>query len=189
MKVITNDLMRDHRLALLASVPFHRWQRTQVLHYKVQLLATVATDEESGVRDAALPSPMQLLGMDIQQTPSFTCDMQNADLDPNRWHIPIRFEEAAAEQIRATTATNERKGEEVGRTEKEEVESSELVVGVQDALHRKNDGVVNTLCDDRGNIEAALVTEQYEEEEFGEIEGKFNLTSFLCLYVPDFLRQ
>ncbi len=176
MKVVTNDMMRDHRLALLASVPFYRWQRTQVLHYKVQL---VASTDESGV-DAALPPPMQLLDMDIQQTPSFTCDMQNVDLDPNRWHIPISFQEAA-EEIRATT--NERRGEEGGRTGKEEVvESSELVF-VEDALHR-NDGVANTLCD-RGNI-GAVAKEQHEEK-FGEIEGKFHLTSFLCLYVPDFL--
>ncbi len=174
MKVVTNDMMRDHRLALLASVPFYRWQRTKVLRYKVQSMMT----DESGVEVALLP--MQLL--DIQQTPSFTCDMQNVDSDPNRWHIPISFQEATGKENRTT---NERRGEEGGREGKEEeVESSELVV-VENALDR-NGGTANTPC---GRVIArAIVKEQHEK--IGEIEGKSHLlTSFLCLNVPDFLRR
>ncbi len=175
MKVITSDLMRDHRLALLASVPFYRWQRTQVLQYKVQSMAT----DENGVDVALLP--MQLL--DIQQTPLFTCDMQNVDGDPNRWHIPIRYEEATDQENRTT---NERRGEEGSTDENGEVlELSELEV-VENAMG-KNGDTVKTQCGQA--IVRAAVKDQHEEN-FGEIERKPHLlTSFLCLYVPDFLRR
>ncbi len=175
MKVVTNDMMRDHRVALLASVPFYRWQRTQVLRYKVQSMTT----DENGVEVALLP--MQLL--DIQQTPLFTYDMQTVDSDPNRWHIPISFQEATGEENRIT---NEKRGEEGGREGKEEVVESSELVDVENALDR-NGGTANTPCD---RVIARAVVKEQHEEKIGEIEEKsYPLTSFLCLYVPDFLRR
>ncbi len=183
MKVVTNDMMRDHRLALLPSVPFYRWQRTQVLRYKVQLTATDGDDESGVVEVVALPPSIQLL--EIQQTPSFTCDMQNVDGDPNRWHIPISFQEAVEKEIRTI---NKRRGEEggrMGREEQEVTESLELV-NVENDVERNDGAAANTLCD---RVNAGDIVKEQHKEKFGEIKGKFHQTSFLCLCVPDFLRM
>jgi hypothetical protein len=33
--VLTNDLMRDHRLSVFASIPFVRWRSSQIVYYSI----------------------------------------------------------------------------------------------------------------------------------------------------------
>ena len=69
--VITNDLMRDHRLAFLEPRPFLRWRSNQVLHFE---FSRGATDENPNP-DVFLIKP-EKFPREIQRT------------ENKRWHIP-----------------------------------------------------------------------------------------------------
>ena len=69
--VVTNDLMRDHRLAFLEPRPFLRWRSNQVLHFEFSKGAT----NESPNPDVFLIEP-ERFPREIQRT------------ENGRWHIP-----------------------------------------------------------------------------------------------------
>ena len=69
--VVTNDLMRDHRIAFLEPRPFLRWRSNQVLHFEFSKGAT----RESPNPDVFLIQP-EKFPREIQRTKN------------KRWHIP-----------------------------------------------------------------------------------------------------
>ena len=69
--VITNDLMRDHRLAFLEPRPFLRWRTTQIVHFDFSKAVEAGTsDPETFFREPAKFS------REIQRTSN------------KRWHLP-----------------------------------------------------------------------------------------------------
>ncbi|CAM9211126.1 unnamed protein product [Ectocarpus sp. 12 AP-2014] len=108
LTVVSNDEMRNHRMALLEPVPFKRWRKSQVrgFHFPVispkddsrgSSLSTGSSkssvDEEKGeknsergrhrppVQGSSPPLPI------VSPSPAFTRDMQV--LNKHAWHIPI----------------------------------------------------------------------------------------------------
>ncbi|CAM9861192.1 unnamed protein product [Ectocarpus fasciculatus] len=108
LTVVSNDEMRNHRMALLEPVPFKRWRKSQVrgFHFPAILpkegspglsastgSSKSSVDEEKGektsgrgrhrppVQGSSPPLPI------VCPSPAFTRDMQV--LDKHAWHIPI----------------------------------------------------------------------------------------------------
>ena len=69
--VVTNDLMRDHKLAFLEPRPFFRWRSNQVLHFE---FSRGATDDA--------PNPETFL----MKPEKFPREIQRTSNE--RWHIP-----------------------------------------------------------------------------------------------------
>lgn len=69
--VVTNDLMRDHRLAFLEPRPFIRWRTTQVMSFTF----SGAVKDDSCDPDLTINEPGKY-SREIQQS------------EVNRWHIP-----------------------------------------------------------------------------------------------------
>eukprot|EP00752_Nemacystus_decipiens_P002820 g2631.t1 len=85
LTVVSNDEMRNHRMALLEPVPFKRWRNSQVrgFHFPLALPADGGNTGGRGgsVSDSPPPPPV------VWPAPTFTRDMQ---AQSNAWHIPIR---------------------------------------------------------------------------------------------------
>ncbi|CAM9560077.1 unnamed protein product [Discosporangium mesarthrocarpum] len=79
--VVTNDEMRDHRMALLQPVPFQRWKNTQVRRFRI--LWDSACTSRQGTR-----TPLEVV---VQDPPHFTRDMQGTSPrgGVSTWHIPL----------------------------------------------------------------------------------------------------
>ncbi len=71
--VVTNDLMRDHRVAFLAPRPFIRWRMSHVVHF----------DFSSGVDDYSNSVPECFL----YEPSRFSREIQRTG-PSGRWHIP-----------------------------------------------------------------------------------------------------
>eukprot|EP00903_Cladosiphon_okamuranus_P019498 g17931.t1 len=103
LTVVSNDEMRNHRMALLEPVPFKRWRNSQVRGFHFPLVSPAeepsgpsasatssAGGKEVSERDRHSPTPT----LDspppppiVSPAPSFTRDMQ---VLKHAWHIPIR---------------------------------------------------------------------------------------------------
>ncbi|CAN0063616.1 unnamed protein product [Ectocarpus sp. 13 AM-2016] len=108
LTVVSNDEMRNHRMALLEPVPFKRWRKSQVrgFHFPAILpkdgsrglsvsngSRDSSADEDKGEKTSererhktpvqGSPSPLPI----VCPSPAFTRDMQV--LNKHAWHIPI----------------------------------------------------------------------------------------------------
>lgn len=91
--VVSNDLMRDHRLALLPEVPFLRWKRTQIIHYRF------TRPGYEGLQCKPV--------IELRPPPPFTRDVQKCR-QKNVWHLPIETQsEIVQESIIPQTEAND----------------------------------------------------------------------------------
>ena len=83
VRVVSNDLMRDHRLALLQPRPFLRWKTTQMLRFAFSHAHQIGLSNTSGWQ------PPQVT---LQDPVPFSVEMQRCSTPDGHcsWHIPIR---------------------------------------------------------------------------------------------------
>ncbi|CAM9249804.1 unnamed protein product [Chrysoparadoxa australica] len=116
--VISNDLMRDHRLALLEPTPFRRWKATQMRRYgfrwdltkpagqetdpdtqpedEQEHLAPVLELEQGPVGASTPPPSSEPPEVMLQGKPFYTRDLQGKY---GVWHLPLAAATAAAEGV------------------------------------------------------------------------------------------
>jgi len=83
LRVVSNDLMRDHRLALLDQRPFLRWKTTQMIRFDLSHPHQLAAMNNSQWREPQVY---------LQETVPFSAEIQSSRTpDGNTtWHIPLK---------------------------------------------------------------------------------------------------